>query len=104
MRGLGYKSVSTVAVHVDGLLAKGYIRKTDRSARSIEVVTMGPPVQSSNNKPADAGMIWLEAAIIERIKKQVYTEAATLIDAAEVLGSKRVAEFRAQLPPEKAVV
>ena len=39
MRALGYKSVSTVAVHVDGLIAKGHLRKRDNSARSIEVVT-----------------------------------------------------------------
>lgn len=40
MSGLGYKSVSTVAVHVNGLLAKGYIRKKDNSARSIEIVSL----------------------------------------------------------------
>jgi len=39
MQALGYKSVSTVAVHIDGLMAKGYLRKRDRSARSLEVVT-----------------------------------------------------------------
>ena len=39
MRALGYKSVSTVAVHVDGLIAGGYMRKKDNSARSLEVVT-----------------------------------------------------------------
>lgn len=39
MRALGYKSVSTVAVHVDGLIAKGYLQRKDNSARSLEVVT-----------------------------------------------------------------
>lgn len=39
MRALGYKSVSTVAVHIDGLIAKGYLVKRTRSARSLEVVT-----------------------------------------------------------------
>lgn len=39
MRALGYKSVSTVAAHVDALVAKGFLRKgDDYSARSIEVV------------------------------------------------------------------
>lgn len=38
MRALGYKSVSTVATHVDTLIAKGYLRKGDGySARSLEV-------------------------------------------------------------------
>lgn len=40
MRSLGYKSVSTVAVHIDGLISRGYLRKRDNSARSLEVVTM----------------------------------------------------------------
>ena len=39
MNGLGYKSVSTVAVHIDGLIARGYLRKRDNSARSLEVVS-----------------------------------------------------------------
>ncbi len=39
MRGLNYKSVSTVAIHVDNLIAKGYLAKRDHSARSLEVLT-----------------------------------------------------------------
>ena len=38
MRALNYKSVSTVAVHVDGLIKKGHLQKRDHSARSLEVV------------------------------------------------------------------
>jgi repressor LexA len=38
MNGLGYKSVSTVATHVDHLILKGHLRKRDYSARSLEVV------------------------------------------------------------------
>lgn len=38
MRALEYKSVSTVATHVNGLIAKGYLTKTDTSARSLTVV------------------------------------------------------------------
>lgn len=37
MRALDYKSVSTVAVHVDNLIKKGHLRKRDKSARSLEV-------------------------------------------------------------------
>lgn len=39
MRALNYKSVSTVATHVDGLISKGYLAKTDNSARSLTVVS-----------------------------------------------------------------
>jgi SOS-response transcriptional repressor LexA len=38
MNALNYKSVSTVAVHIDNLIKKGHLRKRDKSARSLEVV------------------------------------------------------------------
>lgn len=38
MNGVGYRSVSTVATHVDNLIKKGHLRKRDYSARSLEVV------------------------------------------------------------------
>ncbi len=38
MRALDYKSVSTVAAHVDNLIAKGYVVKSDHSARSLEIL------------------------------------------------------------------
>lgn len=49
MRGLGYKSVSTVAVHVDALIAKGYLRKGggEYSVRSLELVEHDTPQAES---------------------------------------------------------
>lgn len=41
MNALNYKSVSTVAIHIDNLIKKGHLRKRDRSARSLEVVRGG---------------------------------------------------------------
>jgi len=41
MRALSYRSVSTVAVHVDNLIKKGHLIKRDKSARSLEVVQEG---------------------------------------------------------------
>lgn len=38
MRALDYKSVSTVATHVNGLIARGWLEKRDNSARSLVVV------------------------------------------------------------------
>lgn len=38
MTALDYKSVSTVAIHINGLMAKGKLKKQGRSARSLEVV------------------------------------------------------------------
>jgi repressor LexA len=37
MDGCGYSSVATVALHVNNLILKGYLRKKDHSARSLEV-------------------------------------------------------------------
>ena len=47
MRGMGYKSVSTVAIHIDNLIARGHLIKRTRSARSLEVVG-----QDNNDAPA----------------------------------------------------
>jgi len=50
MRTLGYRSVSTVATHIDGLIEKGYLKKRTNSARSLEVVTTNiePTVTKKN--------------------------------------------------------
>ncbi len=62
MTALGYKSVSTVAIHIDALIAKNYLTKTDKSARSIRVVTMTNPVSTGQ---ADH-LAWLEGEISKR--------------------------------------
>jgi repressor LexA len=41
MRALDYKSVSTVATHINGLIARGWLVKKDNSARTLEVVMPG---------------------------------------------------------------
>lgn len=41
MRALDYKSVSTVATHVNGLIARGWLIKKDNAARTLEVVMPG---------------------------------------------------------------
>ena len=58
MRALDYKSVSTVAVHVDGLITRGFLRKTDHSARSLEVVSQSPP-----KNPENEHIAWLKKQI-----------------------------------------
>ena len=85
MSGLGYKSVSTVAVHINGLLAKGYIRKKDNSARSIEIISMQRP--TVQQKPVD-NIYWLQEMIQQRITKPDIDahDKAALLRAAELLG------------------
>jgi repressor LexA len=63
MRALDYKSVSTVAVHVDGLIQRGQLRKTDNSARSLEVVGVGRSFSSAADAPH---LAWLEQEIRKR--------------------------------------
>ncbi len=58
MRALDYKSVSTVAVHVDGLITRGFLRKTDHSARSLEVVSQTPA-----KNPENEHIAWLKKQI-----------------------------------------
>jgi SOS-response transcriptional repressor LexA len=38
MRALDYKSVSTVATHVNGLITRGWLVKKDNAARTLEVL------------------------------------------------------------------
>lgn len=61
MRALDYKSVSTVAVHIDGLIARGLLRKKDNSARSLEVVMDSNDVTSKSNHG-----VWLQKEIARR--------------------------------------
>ena len=96
MRGLGYKSVSTVAIHINGLIEKGYLRKKDHSARSIEVVTLQYKdvlTVASENSPL---VTQLEDEIQKRISKKDSnrTQALVLVEAATILGSERSEEFR----------
>lgn len=64
MRALNYKSVSTVAVHVDGLIARGFLRKTDHSARSLEVVSTD--VTSTAAPHVKGHLDWLRREIAAR--------------------------------------
>ncbi len=80
MRALGYKSVSTVATHIDGLIAKGYLRKADHSARSLEVVSM------VSDEVAATHHVWL----VETLKRQATTatpeQQAAFVQTLDALG------------------
>lgn len=78
MRALDYKSVSTVAVHIDGLIARGLLRKKTHSARSLEVVTS--PLKQADGTKVTLHIEWLK----QEIKKR---------EASESEGSKKEAEI-----------
>jgi repressor LexA len=93
MRALGYKSVSTVAVHIDGLMAKGYLRKRDRSARSLEVVTTHLDDAPINKAPTPSQEKWIINAITTKFdaldvmhNSEVLDELYVLVGALKVLG------------------
>lgn len=93
MRALGYKSVSTVAIHIDGLITKGYLRKRDNSARSLEVVTIQIDEGIAKKAPTAAQEKWLVGEINERFTKLeqkqdtgVLDELYVLIGALKILG------------------
>jgi repressor LexA len=86
MSALSYKSVSTVAVHVEGLIAKGYLRRGENAARSLEII------QSSTNgksvEPTDVlGRI---EALIKTSDE--HTDRQSLIRTLELLGENARAE------------
>lgn len=96
MRALDYKSVSTVAVHVDGLIKRGLLYKKDHSARSLEVVR-----ELSDNVPVkveDAAMhhAWLVDVVESKLaayEKQVdivgRDDLAVLIESLRIFGLKK---------------
>ena len=93
MNGLGYKSVSTVAIHIDGLIAKGYLRKRDNSARSLEVVSTNTNRAPAAQAVSPAKEKWLTDAVNERFtsyerqpNQRTLDELYVLIGALKILG------------------
>ncbi|MDP3446101.1 MAG: hypothetical protein Q8T08_24840 [Ignavibacteria bacterium] len=93
MRALGYKSVSTVAVHIDGLISKGYLLKRDNSARSLEVVTAhydDAPVRKGSTPAQEK---WIINAVTDRFdaldleySQETLDELYVLVGALKILG------------------
>lgn len=94
MNGLSYKSVSTVAIHINGLITGGYLRKRDNSARSLEVVSAEYGTTPAALKTGGtAKEKWLVEAVKERFvmyqtaaSPQLLDELYVLIGALKVLG------------------
>lgn len=59
MCALDYRSVSTVAQHINNLISLGFLRKRDGAVRSLELIQNTTP-----NSHTD--WIWLEQEIIKR--------------------------------------
>jgi len=85
MNALGYKSVSTVAIHINGLITKGYLRKRDNSARSLEVVTTQLKADGPQKGPTAAQEKWLVSAINERFDRYEQAKDQRTLDELYVL-------------------
>jgi SOS-response transcriptional repressor LexA len=100
MNGLGYKSVSTVAVHINGLISRGYLRKRDNSARSLEVVSAeygtgaGPSSVTATSSAGSSREKWLVEAVNERFGRYSHASSPQLLDELYVLiGALKVLGF-----------
>ena len=81
MQGLEYTSVATVALHVNNLIARGHLRKRDRSARSLEVVEPQETLKVTSNEIKPAQEKWLVEKV-EHLFKQ--TEQASSVSQADI--------------------
>ena len=93
MNAIGYKSVSTVAIHIDGLIQKGFLRKRDNSARSLEVVTTSAATAAQSKTVSPAKEKWVVDAINDRFNlyeqspnQKTLDELYVLIGALKILG------------------
>lgn len=99
MRALDYKSVSTVAVHIDNLITKGKLLKRDHSARSLVVVDDAPtqPLRSGASvKPSQQK--WLVDQVNQHFDdyeteptEAKYDQLCILVGALQVLGMEDAA-------------
>lgn len=86
MNALGYKSVSTVAVHVEGLIAKGYLRRGENAARSLEIVK-----KTSDQKTVDPSDVVGQIEALIKTSDE-YTDRKSLIRTLELLGEQTRAD------------
>jgi repressor LexA len=91
--GLNYTSVATVALHVNNLIKRGHLRKRDRSARSIEVVTPSeePKVKTNLVKPGDEK--WLVEKVehfFGQLEQQAVKEQAKIDELYVLIGTLKI--------------
>jgi SOS-response transcriptional repressor LexA len=87
MQGCGYSSVATVALHVNNLIAKGHLRKKDKSARALELTQPddSKPLITNQVKPSEEK--WLIDKVNYRFTQaeSAQTPASSDIDELQVL-------------------
>ena len=95
MMGCGYSSVATVAEHIQNLIARGHLRKRDRSARSLEVISIPEKDKVIIKQVSETEEKWLvekvelffvELEASELIEGSKIDELYVLVGALKVLG------------------
>jgi repressor LexA len=96
MRALEYKSVSTVATHINGLIERGWLVKKDNSARTLEVKMPGESKANLEPNTVLAQTSTAESEIrdkLEELKKDGLEKNAkeiqVLLDALVILGYEK---------------
>lgn len=79
MHALDYKSVSTVAKHVDNLVARGWLVKRDGEARSLELATSSLVTDESNSADFEN---WIAKLIKQKEAEGMVEEDRLVIDRA----------------------
>jgi SOS-response transcriptional repressor LexA len=79
MLGLNYKSVATVALHVNSLIKRGHLRKRDHSARSLEPVALETAIKVTSNQVAPTQEKWFVDKV-EHAFQQVEIQANDLAE------------------------
>lgn len=93
MNGLNYNSVATVALHVNNLIKRGHLRKRDRSARSLEVVSPSEEVKVKSNAIKPSEEKWLVEKIdylISQLERQPVKDQARVDELYVLIGSLRI--------------
>lgn len=93
MNGLQYTSVATVALHVNNLIKRGHLRKRDRSARSLEVVTPVAEAKVKSNiiKPGEEK--WLVEKVehfFAQLEQQAVKEQAKIDELYVLIGTLKI--------------
>jgi hypothetical protein len=104
MAGTGHTSVATVSLHVNSLIQRGHLKKRDRSARSLEVLS---PQAAQKNQPitpkqlkaseekwlvAKVELFFKEAESAAGVTEQEMDRLYVLIGALKVLGVEGAAQ------------
>lgn len=96
MRALDYKSVSTVAVHIDGLIKRGLLYKKDNSARTLEVVKEQAYIAATEDVDMKAHRAWLVDLVtvkMEQLGKEENevsrNDVGILIESLRILGYRK---------------